>query len=320
MNIAKLERLIAVYEAGSFRKAARTFGISQPALTWSIRQLEESLNLQLFVRGPRGITPTVPCERLIVRARLIVSEQARLLAEVERSNRVQTIELGVHPILANNAFAQALSQFRQLHDDVSIEITDGYSAQLQERLRQGSLDVALCAAATQTAHESEFAFEPLLDQSYSVYAAEEHPIFAEIASGSTISAHKWAQVAVPNVLMEQSGHTDILQLLQGVGMTPANAVIRSSSMQLIRTLVEHGDLLGVLPDDLGVVGRLRRVAGTQVEAPPLGLLTVAESYQTNPLRKLMSILRQVYRSLAISAFGDCGLAKGRSTPFIACQN
>lgn len=304
MNITKLERLIAVYEAGSFRKAAKAIGISQPALTWSIRQLEESLNLPLFVRGPRGIKPTEPCERLIVRARLIVSEQGRLLAEVERSNRVQTIELGVHPILANRDFARALAQFRQAHDDVTIQIVDGDSAQLQERLRQGSLDLAICAAAAQTAHEGEFDFEALQRQSYSVFAAADHPIFAEMAAGMPISAHGWAQVAVPNVLAEQTGSDNILQMLEGVGMTSAKAVIRSPSMQLIRTLVENGGLLGMLPDDLvhadglGIemtASGLRRVPGTQMDAPPLGLLTVAGSYQSRALRKLMSILRLTFR-------------------------
>jgi len=312
MNITKLERLIAVYEAGSFRKAAKTFGISQPALTWSIRQLEESLNLPLFIRGPRGITPTEPCERLIVRARLIVSEQARLMAEVERSNRVQTIELGVHPILVNASFANALAQFQQIHGDVTLQIVEGYSAQLQERLRQGELDVAICAAAIHTAHAAEFDFEPLLGQSYSVYARPDHPVFAEIAAGKGISAHGWAQVAVPNVLVEQAGQVDILQMLQDVGMTPAKAMIRASSMQLIHTLVENGGWLGLLPDDLvnrdQAPQRLQPVAGTRMEAPPLGLLTVAGSYQDRSLRKLMSILRQAFHRSAPRQSSDRAFA------------
>lgn len=299
MNIAKLERLIAVYEAGSFRRAAKALGVSQPALTWSIRQLEESLNLALFVRGPRGIKATETCERLIVRARLIVSEQARLMAEVERSNRVKTLELGVHPILMTPAFAVAMTQFHKVHDDVTIQIVDGYSAQLQERLRQGELDLAICATAGQTAHEQEFDFEPLLRQSYSVYATAGHPIFSEIAAGGPIGAHGWAQVAVPNVLAAQTGSQDILHMLEGVGMTPARAMIRSPSMQLIRTLVEHGGVLGMLPDDLMVeelaAGAVQRVAGSQMDAPPLGLLTVAGSYQGPALRRLMSIVRRTFR-------------------------
>lgn len=299
MNIAKLERLIAVYEAGSFRRAAKALGVSQPALTWSIRQLEESLNLALFVRGPRGIKATETCERLIVRARLIVSEQARLMAEVERSNRVKTLELGVHPILMTPAFAVAMTQFHKVHDDVTIQIVDGYSAQLQERLRQGELDLAICATAGQTAHEQEFDFEPLLRQSYSVYATAGHPIFSEIAAGGPIGTHGWAQVAVPNVLAAQTGSQDILHMLEGVGMTPARAMIRSPSMQLIRTLVEHGGVLGMLPDDLMVeelaAGAVQRVAGSQMDAPPLGLLTVAGSYQGPALRRLMSIVRRTFR-------------------------
>lgn len=299
MNIAKLERLIAVYEAGSFRKAAKGFGVSQPALTWSIRQLEESLNLPLFVRGPRGITPTEACERLIVRARLIVNEQARLMAEVERSNRVKSLKLGVHPILVTRAFAAALAQFRVAHDDVAMTVVDGYSAQLQDRLRQGDLDLALCATAAGREHEDEFVFEPLLPQTYSVYGSSDHPIFTVRRGEKSGGPHDWAQVAVPNVLPGRQDDEDILRMLDRIGMVPHKAVVHSPSMPLIRTLVRHGGLLGLLPDDLMTheleEGTVRLVEGTRLEGPPLGLLTVTGSYQTRALRRLMSILRQTFR-------------------------
>lgn len=300
MNIAKLERMIAVYESGSFRKAAKLFGMSQPALTWSIRQLEESLNLSLFIRGPRGIKPTEACERLIVRARLIVSEQNRLLAEVERSSRAQIIELGVHPVMMSAEFSRTVARFRATDPDVALRIVEGYSSELHERLRQGEIDLAFCANANVDPEDEEFDFEPLVNQFYSVFARPDHGIFDEIGSGKPLAPHDWAQVAVPNLTPEQGGAQDLMLLLEGIGMTPAKAAVRSSSMSLIRSLVFDAGLLGMLPDDLVAseleAGTLRRVPDTRIEAPSLGLLSVRGSYKSASVRRFASQLRQSYRS------------------------
>lgn len=299
MNIAKLERMIAVYEHGSFRKAAKVFGMSQPALTWSIRQLEESLNLSLFIRGPRGIKPTEACERLIVRARLIVSEQNRLLAEVERSSRAQTIEMGVHPVMMGAEFSCSVAKFRQSEPDVALRVVEGYSSELHERLRQGEIDLAYCANAQVDPGDEEFDFEPLVRQFYSVFARPDHPVFAEIEAGAPAAIHDWAQVAVPNLTAEQGGGPDLMRLLEGIGMTPAKAAVRSTSLSLIRSLVLDAGLLGMLPDDLvaGELARgaLRRVPDTRVEAPPIGLLSVQGSYRSASVRRFASVLKQSRR-------------------------
>ncbi|MBT0669553.1 LysR family transcriptional regulator [Novosphingobium profundi] len=304
VNITKLERLIAVYEAGSFRKAARISGVSQPALTWSVRQLEESLNIALFVRGPRGIKPTEACERLIVRARLIVNEQARLVAEVEDANRRQFIDLGIHPVLASHNFAQALSELRRSDPDVVLQVIDGYSAPLQEMLRQGRLDVAFCAPASEELETGEFEFEPLLRQRYSIVGHRDHPVFAQEPQASP-GHHDWAQVAVPNVLYGQDDAADLIGLLTAHGLAPERAFVRTSSMHLIRSLVKDGGLLAMLPDDLVredlAVGSLRAIEASRIEAPPLGLLTVAGSYRNRALRRLMSLFRQQFRDFAAKA-------------------
>ncbi|MFS0851096.1 LysR family transcriptional regulator [Novosphingobium panipatense] len=296
MNIAKLERMIAVYESGSFRKAAKIFGMSQPALTWSIRQLEESLNLALFVRGPRGIKPTDACERLIVRARLIVSEQQRLLAEVERSSQAQAIELGVHPVMMNARFSRSIARFRQAMPDVALRIVEGYSSELHERLRQGEIDLAYCARAAGDPESEEFEFKPLVQQFYSVFARPDHCVFAEIGSGGRHEAHDWAQVAVPNLASDQGGAQDLMLLLESIGMTQAKAAVRSSSMSLIRSLVVDAGMLGMLPDDFVAdelaANTLRRVPDTRVEAPPIGLLSVAGSYRSASVRQLHTLLKQ----------------------------
>lgn len=301
MNITKLERMIAVYEAGSFRKAARRCGMSQPALTWSIRQLEESLGLSLFIRGPSGIRPTESCETLIVRARLIVSEHLRLLAEVERTNSRQVIVIGVHPVLLNSQFAHTIAAFREREPSVTLRVVEAYSADLITRLQKGDLDLAFSASPPDDDEADEIAFEPLLRQYYSVFARPDHPIFEQIEKGIPIPEHAWAQADAPNVVGRQpapgnSENTNVvLELLGRFGMVESSVAIRSASMHLIRRMVIDGGLLGMVPVSQFATelrdGIVAQVPGSNIEGPPLGLLSIDGSYETVAVRRLKSLLR-----------------------------
>jgi DNA-binding transcriptional LysR family regulator len=62
VNLVQLKRMIAIYESGSLRKASKSVGVTQPALTLSIRQLEEEFNTSLFERGQTGVRPNEMCE------------------------------------------------------------------------------------------------------------------------------------------------------------------------------------------------------------------------------------------------------------------
>jgi DNA-binding transcriptional LysR family regulator len=59
-----LEHLAAVADHGSVTRAAESLGITQPALSRSIQDLERRLGLRLFDRLPQGASPTVACEAL----------------------------------------------------------------------------------------------------------------------------------------------------------------------------------------------------------------------------------------------------------------
>ncbi|MDE1150856.1 MAG: LysR family transcriptional regulator [Azospirillaceae bacterium] len=299
MNISKLERLIAVFEAGSFRKASQGLGMSQPALTWSIKQLEDSLNTRLFERGPRGIRPTPMCERLMVRAKLIVSEHHRLVTEIAAGNRAQVIEVGVHPIMLNGDFARCAARFSQQEKDVTLKIKEGYSSQLLESLQRGEIDFAYCAFTEKALAKEGFDFEPVATQEYSIVAAPTHPIFEELSAKKPIGDHVWARVDVPNLVAADRNASEIDELLARFGYTSATQTVFSSSMGLLKLLVQEGGLLAMIADEFvaeEVAARtLRRVPGSQISASSVGLVTLTGSYETVTTRRFKSLLRQSHR-------------------------
>jgi LysR family transcriptional regulator, regulator of abg operon len=299
MNIEKLERMVAVYEAGSFRKAAKRLGMTQPALTWSIKQLEDSLNIRLFDRGPRGIQPTHICDRLVTRARLIISEEQKLIVDAQKSVRTRTISIGAHPNLLHDGFAETVCRFRELHPDLTLKIIEGFSAHLVENLQRGSLDLAVCALPVEGEFEQDLKFFPMMKQRFFIAGRHDHPVFhSEI---ETRDAFDWAQVDTPNIKADDSNELEIYEQLEKAGMK-GTASVRTSSMNFVKSLVSSGAMLGMIADtyveDEISSGDFKIVPGTTVEAPTIGLVTVRDSLETEPLRKLKSLLRQNHNHLS----------------------
>src|SRR5919205_3332845 len=72
MNVRQLDCFVAVVEEGSFTRAARRIGISQPSLSQQVRALEESLGGLVLERHPRGISLTPAGRSLLPEARAAV--------------------------------------------------------------------------------------------------------------------------------------------------------------------------------------------------------------------------------------------------------
>lgn len=64
MLLTQLRTFVAVYRTGSFTGAAHLLGLSQPAVSGQIKQLEQALGRRLFVRAPAGAVPTAPGHEL----------------------------------------------------------------------------------------------------------------------------------------------------------------------------------------------------------------------------------------------------------------
>lgn len=95
-----LRHFLAVVEHKGITSAAEELHISQPALTKSIRQLEDNLGVTLFERMPTGVVPTPFGEILARRARLMDLEYRHALAEIHaiKGGAGGTINIGAAPV------------------------------------------------------------------------------------------------------------------------------------------------------------------------------------------------------------------------------
>ena len=146
-TLRQLEYFAAVAEGLSFHRAARACHVSQPGLSAQIRELESTLDVQLFERDRRGVLVTPAGEALLPRARAALAE-AEALVEAARAYRrplTGRLRLGAIPTIAPYLLPRVLPEVRRRHPELRLELHEAVTGELVERLRAGALDLLLVA-------------------------------------------------------------------------------------------------------------------------------------------------------------------------------
>lgn len=145
MQLHQIEAVVAITEAGSFRKAAEILGRTQPTLTKSIKALEESVNLVIFDRTPRGVKLTEGGERLYKRACTIMADVRAMEDEVQQMAGLDggRVRIGVSPVAGAVIMPRALSQFRKKWPRVEIDLINILYPDSVSQLREAAIDMVL---------------------------------------------------------------------------------------------------------------------------------------------------------------------------------
>jgi len=145
MDIRQLRYFIAVARSGSLTAASQSLRVSQPALGYQIKKLEDLLEVNLFARHSRGVQLTEAGSKLLRHAEAIV-ERLRSAEEAMRPFQKKLsgeLSMGVTPtsgrVLAPDIFSICTEQTR-LH----IAVHQAMSHDLLRRVEAGKLDMAFC--------------------------------------------------------------------------------------------------------------------------------------------------------------------------------
>lgn len=142
MSIRDLKTFLAIAETGSFAAAARAIYRTQSAVTAQMQALEERLGTALFDRTTRPPSLTAAGHAFVERAASVVAEYELLFAGEDEALRGH-LRLGVVPSVITGLVPRALAMLRARHPALHVEVSMGLSAELVNRVRRGTLDVAL---------------------------------------------------------------------------------------------------------------------------------------------------------------------------------
>ena len=146
-SIRQLESLVAVAETGSFRRAASSLGISQPALSAQVQAAEQVLGIQVFERDRRSVLITPAGEDVVGRAReaLIAIDAVGDAARRRGEPLVGSLRLGVIPTIAPYWLPALLPEVHRRFPKLELILREDQTARLVALLSAGQLEIALLA-------------------------------------------------------------------------------------------------------------------------------------------------------------------------------
>lgn len=148
LSLERLRYAHAVAQAGSFSAAARSCGVTQPALSNGIAKLEAHLGQRLFERTTRGAVPTAFGERALPLIDRILADLDALRTEARRfaEASARSIRMGVSPLINPAIVARAYTAVSALPDPPDLVLREANLRELREALLTGDLDVILIPA------------------------------------------------------------------------------------------------------------------------------------------------------------------------------
>ncbi|MEP5567335.1 MAG: hydrogen peroxide-inducible genes activator [Halioglobus sp.] len=249
MTLTELRYLVALSEAGHFRKAADACNVSQPTLSIAIKKLEEELGIALFERARHKVSPTPTGEQIVTQARTVLQEASNLvsLAEQGKDPLGSMLSIGAIYTVGPYLFPRLVPRIKQLAPEMPMYIEENYTAELRVKLSGGALD-AIFVALPFT--EPEVVTRPLFDEPFVVVMPRNHAMATESAiAPAALAEHK--------VLLMGEGHCFRDQVLEACpGLQESivahnardHAVVEGSSLDTLKHMVASGMGITVLPE------------------------------------------------------------------------
>ena len=145
-NLEQYKIFAAVARTRSFSGAAKQLYISQPAVSQSVKSLEEELGFQLFLRTPKGVKLTSEGEMLYgyihSAFNLIASGEDRL--EGMRRMQAGELRIGAGDTLTKYILIDCLHRFHSRYPDIRLSVVNRTTPQTLQMLKAGELDLAVC--------------------------------------------------------------------------------------------------------------------------------------------------------------------------------
>jgi len=143
VELRQLEQFLAIADAGSFRGAAEQLHIAQPALSVSIRKLEDTIGARLFERGARGARLTAAGDALLPEARQALrhADQGRRNARLAALGEWGALRLGFVGSATYSLLPRCLPAFRERYPEVRLELVEGTTLGVVDMVRDGRADI-----------------------------------------------------------------------------------------------------------------------------------------------------------------------------------
>jgi len=301
MDLRDIEYFAVIAEHGHLGRAAEALGLGQPALSISLRRLENSAGVKLVKRTPKGVELTDVGRALlshIGRLRLAREDLAREISDLAHG-QAGHLRVGTSPAIANNVLPDACSMLLKGAPKATVHVSIAASTNaLLLDLRKGELDVVVINVSN--APLDGLVRELLWDEEFVVYASVRHRLARRKSVAlAELAQERWASTAASGFLAWNS----LRRAFEERGLPAPQFALVSDSGVLNRRMVASLDMLGIAPrmsvepiaDSLG----LKILTVTDVKwLRPVALMYRKDGYLSPLGRRFIDILKAMAREIA----------------------
>lgn len=247
LQLRQLRQLVAVAEAGSIRGAAEVLAIAQPALSRSMRALEEQLEVKLMTRGPRGIELTEYGQTLVDYAKIIETNLRFASEEIEDLRGVNGghVRIGVGPFEGASILHHAINNLLDKRPSADVGIYQGNFDSLMPQLVSGELDMII-GPGNLNGSVPSLNMEVLAQLHPALVARAEHPLTEKnFVTLEDLSAAKWVLPYRGTIARAEWENLFIRH-----GLVPPRAPIEGPPSTLTKLMVKQRDIVSLMPRQL----------------------------------------------------------------------
>jgi DNA-binding transcriptional LysR family regulator len=284
----QLALLVSLDNERCVARAAEVNGLTQPAASKLLRELESTFNVKLFERHARGVVPTWCGEILLRHARLALSEISLAHDEIAAVNSGLTGRAAVGTVLnPGTHFApMAIAQVKRRFPGILVRVEVDFSKPLVEKLLQCDLDM-LVARVLDPSEANELSFEPLATEPHAILAGAHHPLAGrDDVRLEDLADQGWILPTPGSLVRDKLASLFVERDLP----FPAN-IVETDSLPVATTLLRTTNMVVPLPVETvqhycetGALTVLCR--GLGLDIGPFGIIT-RRGYQLSPAAQVM---------------------------------
>ncbi|MBS7544878.1 hydrogen peroxide-inducible genes activator [Ancylobacter oerskovii] len=292
LTFKQLRYFEALARHGHFRRAAEACGISQPALSMQIKEMEEEVGMELFERGARQVRLTGFGEEFAPRIREILRSVDELgdIARASRDRLVGRLRIGVIPTVAPYLLPSLLGNLGRLHKGLDVHVRETQTPRLIQELEEGRLDTAIVALPVSEAALTE------------ITLFTENFVLVRPGADAGKPVPEPEAVREMRLLLLEEGHCFREQALSFCNMdmrTPPRDVLDASSLSTLVQMVDAGIGVTLIPEmAVAVETRSASVSVARFKDPEPSRTIGMVWRRTSPLAsQLLQISEVVRRSI-----------------------
>lgn len=243
LSIKQVRYFIATADSGQVSQAAMVLNVSQSAVTTAIKQLEDNLGVSLFRRLASGVVLTAEGARFLTHARNVMAavNSAERAPLTEDTALAGVVRVGVTYTVLGYFLPRLYARFARTYPKIRVELHELPRDQLEERLNDGSLDMAVMLVSN-LRDKAHLAFETLVRSRRRLWLPAEHPLL----SVETITLEDVAREPYVMLTVDEASET-AGRYWQQVGLSP-QVIFTTSSVEAVRSFVADGIGVTVLSD------------------------------------------------------------------------